>query len=322
MVKSFILFFILVWTGLQGFSQLNMPVCGPYSKFYNKDSVNVVSFGASTVEGFGETRNFQSPLKAFLGNCYIGRTITVTNNGIAGETTSKGLLRFDQVIAQKTGFLLILMGANDAIQIADGAARLSTTLANMRLMIERARTAKLNVILGTLQYFTEIPGNSPAARLYQRRNRAIDQINNGYRSLAKELGIRIADINNVIGKNRQLYTDDVHPNARGYRIISLVWFDALNQDIIENYLSPGVVQNFPNPANSFTNLGFNLPSASRVKVSLYNLFGQRIAVVFDDYRNAGYHQEPISTELYAAGIYILSYEMLELRFSRKIVIAH
>ena len=303
-------------------SQIKMPVCGPYAQFYNKDSLNVTSFGASTVQGNGETLNFQTPLKSFLERCYTGKPVQVSNYGIAGETTTQGLLRFDNAIANKTGFLLILMGANDAVQIADNKARVSLSLDNIRTMINKAKAKKLDVILGTLQYFVEPPGRTPEALLMRRRNRVIDQLNAGFKNIAVELGVIVADINSVIGKNKELYADAVHPNAKGYRIMSLVWFDALNQAINENYLSPGIVQNFPNPANGFTKLGFNLPSASRTRVTLYNMRGQKVAVVFDDFRNAGFHEEQISTELYPSGVYILYYELLNMKFSKKIIIVH
>ncbi|TKC02907.1 T9SS type A sorting domain-containing protein [Pedobacter frigoris] len=322
LLRRIFIFVCFVMLGVTAFSQGRMPVCGPYSQFYSKDSLNIVTFGASTVQGNPDPLNFQTSLKSFLENCYTGKPVVIANHGIAGENTTQGLLRFDKAIENKTGFVLILMGANDAVQIIDGNEKLSNTLSNMRTMINKARSRKLAVILGTIQYFVETPGRTPAARLSQRRNRTIDMINNGYKNLAKELGVRVADINSLIGKNKQLYADDVHPNAKGYGVISLMWFDALNQEIIENYLSPGIVQNYPNPANTFTKLGFNLPNAARVKITLYNIFGQRVAVVFDDYRNAGYQEENISTEMYAAGVYVLHYELLGHKFSKKLVIVH
>lgn len=321
-IRFFLIFSFTLVFSFTMYGQVKMPVCGPYAQFYNKDSINVTSFGASTVQGNGEMLNFQTPLKAFLERCYTGKQVQVSNYGIAGETTAMGLLRFDNAIAQKTGFLLILMGANDAIQIADNKGRVSLTLDNIRTMVNKAKEQKLDVILGTLQYFVEPAGRTPEAILMRRRNRIIDQLNTGFKNLARELGVFVADINSVIGKNKELYADIVHPNARGYRIMALVWFDALNQTINENYLSPGIVQNFPNPANGFTKLGFNLPSASRTRVTLYNMRGQKVAVVFDDFRNAGFHEEQISTELYPSGVYILYYELLNMKFSKKIIIVH
>jgi acyl-CoA thioesterase-1 len=301
-------------------AQVKMPACGSYAQFYSKDSINIITFGASTVQGIPAPLNFQTPLKSFLENCYKGKPVMIANHGVAGETTSDGLKRFDAAIANRTGFLLISMGVNDAIQIADGKARVSTTVDNMREMIARANKNKLNVILGTLQYCVEPTGNSPEARLAQRRNRVIDLINAAYRNLAKELDVRLADFNSVIGKNKQLYSDALHPNSRGYQVLAFVFFDAINQEISAYFQAVSVLQNYPNPASALTKLRFNLSSAAAVKVSLYNTVGQRLGVVLDDYRNAGYHEEEISIQNYPPGLYFLYFEILNLKFTKKLVI--
>lgn len=309
-----------MYTGV--FAQGKFPVCGPQTKFYSKDSIRVITFGASTVEGTPHPLNFQNSLKAYLENCYSTKPVAISNYGIAGETTTQGLARFDLALNDPAEFILILMGANDAIRITDNQLRLNVTVSNMRAMIERAQAKGLNVILGTLQYFVETRG-TPAERLRsRRRNRNIDAINAAYRSLAREYNIRIADINSTLGKNESLFSDDVHPNIRGYEVVSLVWFDAINQEISANFQSIGVVQNYPNPANTYTKIGFTLSSASRVRVVLYNTSGQNMGVILDDYRNAGYQEEQISTLQYPAGIYILYYEIQNLKFSKKLIITH
>lgn len=322
LMKKVLIVFVLLLSFFSGFAQFELPECGVYSQFYSKSSIDIVTFGASTVEGTPKPFSFQEPLRSFLENCYSNKPVVIENFGIGGETTAKGLLRFDAAIGQKSGFLLMLMGANDVIQIANGSGSINATVDNMRTMIRKAKANNMDIILGTLQYFVEIPGRTPQALLSQRRNRLIDQLNNAYKSLARLENIRIADINRVIGKNKALYSDDIHPNRRGYHIIGLVWFDAINQEIATNFQLSVVLQNYPNPANATTTLAFNLSGASRVRVSMFNSSGQRVAVVFDDYRNAGYHTEEIQTAQYAAGIYFLSYEISDLKIAKKLLIFH
>jgi acyl-CoA thioesterase-1 len=311
-------FFLCIGT----IAQSRYPVCGPQTQFYSKDSIRVVTFGASTVEGTPKPLNFQSSLKAFIDNCYKNKVVTISNFGIGGETTAQGLARIDLALNDQAEFFLILMGANDAIRITDNLLRLNMTIANMRAIIEKAQAKKLDVILGTLQYFVESRGTPAQRLLSRRRNRNIDLINNAYRSIAREYNIRLADINATLGKNEALFSDDVHPNQRGYEVLSLVWFDEINQEISANFQSVGVVQNYPNPANTYTKIGFTLSSASRVRIVLYNSSGQNMGVIFDDYRNAGYQEEQITTSQYPAGIYIIYYELLGLKFSKKLIITH
>lgn len=310
-----------ICTGL--FAQSKFPVCGPQAKFYSKDSIRVIAFGASTVQGVPAPLNFESSLFEYLGNCYPGKPILIFNNGIAGETTSQGLLRIDAALNTPAEFCLILMGSNDAFRITDNLATVSQTISNMRILIEKAKAKNLAVILGTPQYVVETFGSPSERVLARRRNRNIDLIDNAYRSLAHEYNLKIADINATLGKDVSLYSPDgIHPNRRGYEVVSLVWFDAISQEIAQNFQSVGVVQNYPNPANSYTKIGFTLAEAAKVRITLYNSAGQNMGVVFSDYRNAGYQEEQISTSQYAPGIYILYYELSGLRFSKKIIIAH
>jgi hypothetical protein len=50
-------------------------------------------------------------------------------------------------------------------------------------------------------------------------------------------------------------------------------------------------QNFPNPFNASTTIGFNLSVDSRISLEIYNIRGQRIRTVLNDYRSAGQYIE-------------------------------
>lgn len=304
------------------FAQMRFPVCGPQAQFYSKDSLRIITFGASTVQGTPDPLSFQKPLQAYLENCYRSKPVNIFNFGVRGETTAQGLQRIDVALSNQADFFLILMGSNDAIRIGDNLLRVSDAVNNMRQLIGKAKSKNLPVIIGTIQYFVEDQGTPADRLLARRRNRIVDQINNGYRNLAVETNCRIADINSTLGKDRSLYSDFVHPNVRGYEVLALVWFDAINQEIAQNFQSVGVVQNYPNPANTFTKIGYTLASASKVRITIYSSSGQNMGVIVDDYRNAGYQEEQLSTSQYAAGIYILYYELLGLKFSKKLIIAH
>ena len=48
-------------------------------------------------------------------------------------------------------------------------------------------------------------------------------------------------------------------------------------------------QNYPNPFNPVTNIGFELPRAVQVKIELFNIIGQKVKVLLNEQRPAGYH---------------------------------
>ena len=48
-------------------------------------------------------------------------------------------------------------------------------------------------------------------------------------------------------------------------------------------------QNSPNPFNSTTEISYNLPHACHVELIVYNIFGQEVKKLVDDFQNAGNH---------------------------------
>ncbi|QJD96769.1 T9SS type A sorting domain-containing protein [Mucilaginibacter robiniae] len=274
----------------------------------------MTTFGASTVQGIGGV-SFQHYLQQNIALCYTGRTVTMTNNGIGGETTTQGRERFDQAIQGRTGFVLILMGTNDAQAIVNKKMTLSETEANMRYFIEESLKYKLVPIIGTLQFF-----NDKGNQFFKNANFYVIAINRLYRQLAKEYKVYIADINTAIGRNSSLYQDNIHPNDEGYKLISYVWFDAINKAIEDKLLLIGLNQNYPNPVHGDTQIGFSLSQAGRVQIKLYNMNGAAVKSIIDEYESSGYHI--ISTNLTGlnAGMYIYVMEVGGRQLSKKLLI--
>ncbi len=274
------------------------PNCSLAAKFYSKDSINITTFGASTVEGTSKFE-FQSILKKYLSQCYSNKVISIGNYGIGGQTTSQGLQRFEQVTADKNGFILILMGANDAIRIASGKQQLSTTIINMRTMVKMALQKDLTVILGTIQYF-----NDKKLKNNIKINKIIDQINKNYRMIAREEKIFLADVNAIMGRNFTLYHDDIHPNKKGYEIMSYAWLDAINKAIEEKFLIFALSPNYPNPAAYTTTFSYTVPSSSLVNLNVFDLKGRLVKTYFNNYENSGYYQKLVDISDLQPGLYV------------------
>lgn len=62
-------------------------------------------------------------------------------------------------------------------------------------------------------------------------------------------------------------------------------------------------QNYPNPFNPVTTIPFALPEQSRVKLEIYNVLGERVALLADEIRPAGYYKIRWKPQNLASGIY-------------------
>jgi hypothetical protein len=62
-------------------------------------------------------------------------------------------------------------------------------------------------------------------------------------------------------------------------------------------------QNYPNPFNPSTILEFGVPVDSKVKVEVFNILGQLIAVLVDEVRNAGYYKVTFGSSNMPSGVY-------------------
>jgi hypothetical protein len=78
-------------------------------------------------------------------------------------------------------------------------------------------------------------------------------------------------------------------------------------------------QNYPNPFNAATKIAFALPHASRVKLEVFNLVGQRVATLADGHFNRGYHFVRFDASGLPSGVYIYRIETGRFGQSRKLI---
>ena len=86
---------------------------------------------------------------------------------------------------------------------------------------------------------------------------------------------------------------------------------------------PGIYslyQNYPNPFNPVTEIKYDLPASSLVKISVYDILGKEIAVLKNEKQSAGTYNVEWNASNFASGVYIYKIETNGFIQSRKMVL--
>lgn len=99
----------------------------------------------------------------------------------------------------------------------------------------------------------------------------------------------------------------VHHDEKGEIILTSPEFNstsvALSNGAGELPDTYSLLQNYPNPFNPTTLIAFNLPEASQVELSVYNVLGQKVLVLVDQRMDAGEHQVEFDGSTMSSGVY-------------------
>jgi hypothetical protein len=74
-------------------------------------------------------------------------------------------------------------------------------------------------------------------------------------------------------------------------------------DDLQNPTGFNLMQNYPNPFNPTTKIDFRIPNGSVTKIAVYNLAGQEVATLLNEFRPAGQYSVEFNAEKLPSGIY-------------------
>jgi acyl-CoA thioesterase-1 len=165
------------------------------------EPIRILAFGDSITAGYGlpEADTLTSRLADALNK--MGRTVTVINGGVSGDTTADGLTRIDWALADKPQIMILALGANDMLRGLDPR----TTRANLEGIIQKAKAAGVEIVLA---------GMLAPPNLGSEYKSAFDAI---YPELAKAhnllfMPFLLQDVAQVSDLNQG---DGIHPNGDG-----------------------------------------------------------------------------------------------------------
>ncbi|MEM8485966.1 MAG: Ig-like domain-containing protein [Bacteroidota bacterium] len=79
-------------------------------------------------------------------------------------------------------------------------------------------------------------------------------------------------------------------------------------------------QNYPNPFNPQTTITYGLPEPGRVSLEVFNLIGQRVAVLVDGMLQAGKHHVVFDAQGLPGGVYVYRLKTNETSLSRRLIL--
>jgi hypothetical protein len=79
-------------------------------------------------------------------------------------------------------------------------------------------------------------------------------------------------------------------------------------------------QNYPNPFNPSTSIRFHLPESNHVTLTLYNMLGQEIMTLLNEYRNAGSYELTLDASFLPSGTYFYSITAGDFHSVKKMVL--
>ncbi|MCK4980328.1 MAG: T9SS type A sorting domain-containing protein, partial [Candidatus Delongbacteria bacterium] len=79
-------------------------------------------------------------------------------------------------------------------------------------------------------------------------------------------------------------------------------------------------QNYPNPFNPTTEIKFDLPTASDVKLNVYNINGQIVSELVNENKEAGVHRVNFDASNFNSGMYFYTLETKGIKITKKMIL--
>lgn len=131
-----------------------------------------------------------------------------------------------------------------------------------------------------------------------------------YRIVAQKIGYENA-------VSEEFVIDAFNPAKYGLEIsFKLSSYDEILSPPTDLQLYP----NYPNPFNPGTTISFSLPETEFVKLKVYNIIGEEIAILVNDVLPSGNHTVKFSGDQLTSGVYIVTLEAKNTRLTQKILL--
>ncbi len=132
--------------------------------------------------------------------------------------------------------------------------------------------------------------------------------------IGQTIDTNYVDQNPVIDKMYYaVRAEDVHGNISPMCVPVLTGLD----DNAVLPISYALQQNWPNPFNPSTRIRYQIPEQSMVRVQVFNILGQVVALLHDGIQNAGYKEVEWVASSFSSGIYVYTLQATSVADPRK-----
>jgi lysophospholipase L1-like esterase len=182
-----------------------------------------MAFGDSITRGDGSASGGYPPMLQALLAAHFGGAV-VNSRGADATNSFEGVERIKrQLRGSLPAYTLILYGTNDwhAPECQDNPR--CPTVGNLREIVQAVKVFRSLPFLATI-----LPVN-PAVNP-EGRNKWVSDVNDSIKAMAREEGAFVVDLNQAFVKQgdlTKLFSDGVHPNDDGYRVMANTFFEAI-----------------------------------------------------------------------------------------------
>lgn len=119
----------------------------------------------------------------------------------------------------------------------------------------------------------------------------------------------------------QNYTGDAYPGTSNFCIKALCSQTSGISENEQTVQTAELFQNYPNPFNPETTISYALKDDAKVKLSVYNMKGERVSELTNEYKKSGIHTVNFNAEGLTSGIYFYQLELDgKAIFTRKMIV--
>lgn len=168
--------------------------------------IKILAFGDSLTAGYGVQENEAFPARLQAAMTAAGRTVSIENAGVSGDTSAGGLARLDWALGNgKPDLIIVELGANDGLR----GLPPTQTESNLDAILTRLKQENIPILLAGML----APPNM--GKEYGQEFNAI------YPRLAQKHGVTLYPffLDGVIGHPDLLQRDGLHPTPAGVDVV-------------------------------------------------------------------------------------------------------